>query len=239
VKIWRQPCHDYRLITGANRGIGLEHARRYASRGVKVFATARNVAEADDLKALAEEYAGAVTILPYDALDLGAPAALKAALSDTPLDLMLANAGVIGGRAQSFGAVDVEDVLETFRANALAPLKLAEALADNVARSERRVMAFQSSLMGSIDDNGSGGYYAYRLSKVSLNMIARGVARDLGGRGVLSVALHPGFVRTRMGGPGARISVEQCVEGQQKILDNLTKAQSGRFYNYDGRELPW
>ena len=227
------------LITGANRGIGLEHARRYASRGVKVFATARNVAEADDLHALAREHAGAVTILPYDALDLGAPAALKAAIGDAPLDLMLANAGVIGGRAQSFGAVDVDDVLETFRANALAPLKLAEALADNVARSERKVMAFQSSLMGSIDDNGSGGYYAYRLSKVSLNMIARGVSRDLGGRGVLSVALHPGFVRTRMGGPHARISVEQCVEGQQKILDNLTKDQSGRFFNYDGRELPW
>jgi NAD(P)-dependent dehydrogenase (short-subunit alcohol dehydrogenase family) len=145
----------------------------------------------------------------------------------------------MGARRQSFGDVDTEAVLNLIHVNALAPLKLAEALADNVAKSDRKVMAFQTSLMGSIEDNGSGGAYAYRLSKAALNMVGKSVANDLRGRGVIAVLLHPGWVRTRMGGPSGKISVEECVEGQQRILDALTPEQSGRFFNYDGRELPW
>lgn len=227
------------LITGANRGIGLEHARRYAERGSRVFATARIPAEADDLKALAKRHGDQVEILTYDAEDEAAPEALKARIGAEPIDLMFANAGAMGTRRQGFGDVDVEAVLALIRVNALAPLKLAEALADNVAQSERKLMAFQTSLMGSIADNGSGGAYAYRLSKVALNMVGKGVANDLRGRGIISVLLHPGWVRTRMGGPSGKISVEECVEGQQRILDALTPEQSGRFFNYDGRELPW
>jgi NAD(P)-dependent dehydrogenase (short-subunit alcohol dehydrogenase family) len=226
------------LITGANRGIGLEHARRYAERGARVFATARKPDEADDLTALAK-LNGQIEVLRYDAADDNAPAALKDRIGAEPLDLMFANAGAMGTRRQSFGDVDAEAVLNLIQVNALAPLKLAEALADNVAKSDRKVMAFQTSLMGSIDDNGSGGAYAYRLSKVALNMVGKGVANDLRGRGVIAVLLHPGWVRTRMGGQGGKISVEECVEGQQRILDALTPAQSGRFFNYDGRELPW
>jgi NAD(P)-dependent dehydrogenase (short-subunit alcohol dehydrogenase family) len=225
------------LITGANRGIGLEHARRYAECGARVFATARNPDEADELAALAKQHP--IEVLAYDAADEGAPAALKQRIGAEPLDLMFANAGAMGTRRQSFGDVDTEAVLSLIQVNALAPLKLAEALADNVAQSERKIMAFQTSLMGSIADNGSGSAYAYRLSKVTLNMVGKGVANDLRGRGVISVLLHPGWVRTRMGGAGGKISVEECVEGQQRILDALTPDQSGRFFNYDGRELPW
>lgn len=227
------------LITGANRGIGLEHARRYAERGARVIATARKPDEARELKALAAEHAGRVEVLAYDAADANAPGILKAHVGSQPLDLMFANAGAIGGAGRKFGSVDVDFVLDLIRVNVLAGLKLAEALADNVAKSERRVMAFQSSLMGSIEDNGSGGYYDYRLSKVALNMIAKSIANDLASRGVISVALHPGWVQTRMGGPSASVSVEKCVAGQQKLLDGLTRAESGRFFNYDGKELPW
>jgi NAD(P)-dependent dehydrogenase (short-subunit alcohol dehydrogenase family) len=227
------------LITGANRGIGLEHARRYAERGAKVWATARAPDEAEDLSALALVHRGRFEVLPYDAADPGAARALKDRLGKTPLDLMFANAGAMGGRSQSFGDVDADAVLSLIQVNALAPLKLAEALADNVAASNRKVMAFQTSLMGSIGDNGSGGAYAYRLSKAALNMVGRGVANDLRSRGVIAVLLHPGWVRTRMGGPSGRISVEECVEGQQRLLDSLISSQSGRFFNYDGRELPW
>jgi NAD(P)-dependent dehydrogenase (short-subunit alcohol dehydrogenase family) len=226
------------LITGANRGIGLEHARRYAERGARVFATARTPDEADDLAALAKRHSQ-IEVLPYDATDAAAPAALKDRIGAEPLDLMFANAGAMGTRRQSFGDVDAEAVLNLIHVNALAPLKLAEALADNVAKSDRKVMAFQTSLMGSIADNGSGGAYAYRLSKTALNMVGKGVANDLRGRGVIAVLLHPGWVRTRMGGAGGKISVEECVDGQQRILDALTPEQSGRFFNYDGRELPW
>jgi NAD(P)-dependent dehydrogenase (short-subunit alcohol dehydrogenase family) len=227
------------LITGANRGIGLEHARRFAARGARVFATARAPAKAQELKALAADEEERITMLPYEAGDPKAPARVKAALGDTPLDLLLANAGAGGDAGPSFGSIDEDAILQLIRVNALAPLKLAEALADNVAASQRKVIAFQSSLMGSITDNTSGGYYAYRTAKCALNMIAMNVAIDLRPRGVIAVALHPGWVRTRMGGERAPVSVVECVAGQQRLLDALTPAESGRFFNYDGRELPW
>lgn len=227
------------LITGANRGIGLEHARRYAEAGAHVYATARDPDEADDLAALAKRHAGRFEVLMYDAVNPDGPAELKERIGATPLDLLFANAGSAGAKRQMFGDVDVKAVELLIRINALAPLKLAEALADNVAQSERKVMAFQTSLMGSIADNGSGGHYAYRLSKVTLNMIGRSLANDLRGRGVIAVLLHPGWVRTRMGGPSGKISLEECVDGQQRLIAGLTPEHSGRFFNYDGRELPW
>lgn len=226
------------LITGANRGIGLEHARRYASRGVRVYAAARTPADADDLQRLARESEGGVSILHYDAESVDSSDQLKTQLGDAPLDLLFANAGT-GGPYTRLGQIDAKEVLNTFRINALAPLMLAQALRENVVRSERKLIAFQSSLMGSIADNGSGGAYAYRISKAALNMIARNVSRDLARDGVIAVALHPGWVRTRMGGAGASVRVEDCVTGQQKVLDGLTPDDNGRFFNYDGRELPW
>ncbi len=227
------------LITGANRGIGLEHARRFAANGTRVYATARAPARARELKALAADQEGRITILEYEASEPKAPARLKAALGDTPLDLLFANAGATGDESKSFGSIDEDDILRLVRINALAPLKLAEALIDNVAASQRKLIAFQSSLMGSIGDNSSGGYYAYRIAKGALNMIARNIAVDLRRRGVIVVALHPGWVRTRMGGERAPVSVVECVAGEQRLLDTLTLAESGRFFNYDGRELPW
>jgi len=226
------------LITGANRGIGLEHTRAFVARGIRVFAAARSPSDADELNALAASHAGKITVLQYEALDPDSPAHLQAAVGDTPIDLLLANAGAGSGERESFGAVDAEAVVQLIRINSIAPLKLAEALADNVARSDRKLIAFQSSLMGSIGDS-SGGYYAYRMSKAALNMVAKGVASDLGSRGVIAVALHPGWVKTRMGGAGAPVSVEQCVAGQQRLFDRLSVADSGHFFNYDGTELPW
>jgi NAD(P)-dependent dehydrogenase (short-subunit alcohol dehydrogenase family) len=130
-------------------------------------------------------------------------------------------------------------VLELIRVNALAPLKLVEALVYNLTLSRRKLVALQSSQMGSIGNNQSGGRYEYRLSKTALNMVARNLANDLRPRGVTVVALHPGWVQTRMGGQGAAISVDTAVAGQQKLFDTLTPAHSGRFYNFDGTELPW
>lgn len=227
------------LITGANRGIGLEHVRAFAVRGVRVFAAVRHPDEAQDLQTLAARQAGGISVLTYDAVDPDAPLQLKRAVGDTPIDLVLANAGVMGATNQSFGSVDVEGLLQLVRINSVAPLKLVEALADNVAASGRRLLAFQSSQMGSIGDNRSGDYYAYRVSKAALNMIAKGVSNDLRPQGISVVALHPGWVRTRMGGQGAPLTVEQSVAGQQRLFDRLTLADSGHFFNYDGKELPW
>jgi NAD(P)-dependent dehydrogenase (short-subunit alcohol dehydrogenase family) len=226
------------LITGANRGIGLEHVRSFAAKGLRVFATTRSPSESLDLNALAASSAGNITVLAYEATDPEAASSIKTAVGDTPIDLLLANAGASSDKSQSFGSVDIKEVLRLVHINALAPLKLAEALADNVARSERKLIAFQSSQLGSIG-NSSGDRYSYRISKAALNMVAKGVTNDLRSRGVISVALHPGWVKTRMGGAGAPVSIEQSVAGQQHLFNRLTMADSGHFFNYDGTELPW
>jgi len=201
------------LITGANRGIGLEHVRSFAAKGWQVFATARSPSDADELNALAKSHAGRFKVFAYDAVDSESAIALKSSLGDSPIDVLLANAGASTEKSQTFGSVDVDDTLNLIRVNSIAPIKLAEALAGNVARSERKVIAFQSSQLGSIG-NSSGGRYAYRISKAALNMAAKCVAADLGSRGVIVVALHPGWVKTRMGGSSAPLTVEQSVAGQ-------------------------
>ena len=178
-------------------------------------------------------------MLPYDAADPQEPTRLKAILGTTPIDLILANAGMMAEKEAPFGAVDVESILQLIRINSLAPLKLVEALAGNVTSSTRKLVAFQSSLMGSVGDNGSGGYYAYRISKGAMNMVAKGVSNDMRSRGVIAVALHPGWVKSRMGGASAPVTVAQCVAGQQRLFDQLTMADSGQFFNYDGKKLPW
>jgi NAD(P)-dependent dehydrogenase (short-subunit alcohol dehydrogenase family) len=227
------------LITGASRGIGLEHARRFAAKGAHVFAAVRTPTEAKELQALAAGDNVRVEILAYDAADAGAPGRLKAALGDAPLDLLFANAGESGDKTHPLGSIDAEGVLKLVNVNALAPLKLVEALTDNVGASDRKIIAFQSSRLGSIGENGSGGYYPYRISKCVVNMIAKNIAVDLKPRGVIAVALHPGWVRTRMGGEAAPVSVDESVTGQQRLLDNLSLGDSGKFYNYDGAEIAW
>lgn len=227
------------LITGANRGIGLEHTRQFAARGIQVFAAVRSPETAEDLTRLASVHTGCITIIGYDAAKPDSSACVKQVIGDTPIDLLLANAGAMGGSGQVFGSVDVEEMLNLVRINSLAPLKLVEALVENIASSERKLLAFQSSLMGSIGDNSSGGYYAYRVSKAALNMIAKGLSNDLRPRGVIAVTMHPGWVKTRMGGQNAPVTVEQSVAGQQRLLDKLTPKDSGHFFNFEGKELAW
>jgi NAD(P)-dependent dehydrogenase (short-subunit alcohol dehydrogenase family) len=227
------------LVTGANRGIGLEHVRRFAERGAKVFAAVRTPGDADALKALAEAHPGMITIVPYDAGDPDAPRAVAAAVGDAPLDLLLNNAGVYGGEAQTLANLDGDAFIATLATNTLAPLRLAQALLPAISRSGRKIIANQSSRMGSIADNGSGGFYAYRASKAALNMVTKCLAEDLKGAGVIAVALHPGWVQTRMGGPNAPVTPEDCVAGQQRVLEGLSLADSGRFFDYTGANLPW
>ena len=226
------------LITGANRGLGLEHTRRFVASGAFVYATARAPSDADELNQLASEYPTLLTVLAYDAQIADAPDQLKAQLENAPLDIAFFNAGVSSARPP-LGSIDADAAIHLFQVNALAPLKLAEALIDNVAASERKILAFQSSLMGSISDNSTGGAYAYRISKCALNMAVKNIAIDLRKLGITAVALHPGWVKTRMGGAQAPLTLAESVQGQQRLLNNLTIAQSGGFFNYDGKALPW
>lgn len=220
------------LITGANRGIGLEFVRQYAAEGWDVIATCRNPQAATELCALNVEV-HALDVAQFDQI-----AALGGRLAGRAIDVLINNAGIYGAN-QTFGAVDADAWLQVLRVNTLAPLKMAEAFADNVARSQRRVIASISSRMGSIDDNDGGGDYAYRSSKAALNMVNKSLSLDLRGRGIICIVLHPGWVKTAMGGPSAIVSPQQSVAGMRRLIDGATLTHSGRFFTYDGQEVPW
>ena len=226
------------LITGANRGIGLEHARQLLERGWTLTAGVRDPGAADDLKAL-DPGDGRLRIEAYDAADLGAAEALKAKVSG-PIDILFANAGVMGPKSQDdYTTAASEDFLDVVRVNAVAPLALAGAFADQVAESQMKVIALQSSRMGSIADNDSGGRYVYRASKAALNAVGKSLSLDLKDKGIVVLILHPGWVRTDMGGPGGLITVQESVEGELDLIARANPEMSGRFFHVSGEDLPW
>jgi NAD(P)-dependent dehydrogenase (short-subunit alcohol dehydrogenase family) len=223
------------LVTGANRGIGLEFVRQYAADGWRVFATCRNPEAAAELAAIS----GEVSVHRLDVCDFEAVAALGRELRDQPIDILVSNAGVMGPSGLQFGEVEAAAWMEVLKTNVIAPLKVAEAFVESVARSDQKKIAFLSSQMGSIADNTSGAAYIYRSSKAALNAVGKSVANDLAPRGIVSVLFHPGWVKTDMGGPNALISVEESVSGLRKILAELTLEDNGRFLNYRREEVPW
>lgn len=218
------------LITGANRGLGLEFVRQYAAAGWRVLATVR-----DPLSGRAVSDAGA-EVYVADVADSAAVQRLKSSLAGIELDILLNNAGVYGDQ-QAFGSVDEAQFLQVMRVNALAPLKLAEAFADRM--TGRKIIASVSSMMGSVAENTSGGFYAYRASKAALNMVVKSLSLDLKDRGIIAVALSPGWVKTDMGGPNAPLEPPAAIAGMRAVLDGLGPQDSGGFFHYDGRQLPW
>jgi len=225
------------LITGANRGIGLEFTRQYAADGARVFACCRAPGTAADLQALAKAHAH-VTVHPLDVTSDESVAALKAELGDTPIDHLINNAGVMGGKKQGLDNIDFDAWRDCLDANTLGPFRMIAAFAENVAASDEKKIMTVSSYMGSIGRKGQGAYI-YRSSKAAVNMVATLAATELAMRGVMSIPVHPGWVRTDMGGSGADISTEESVSGLRKIISELTPERSGRFWNYNGEELPW
>lgn len=225
------------LITGAGRGLGLEFAKQYTGLGYRVFATARSPAKATELGKLAK----ANVSLSVHALDVDDEASVRAlvgALQGEPLDILLNNAGTMGPEHQSLGRIDYAGMVQTFVSNAVAPLRIAEALVDNVANSQRKLMVAVTSGMGSISDS-SGGYYAYRASKAALNMSYHNLALDLKARGVTAIVINPGWVKTDMGGPGATLKPADSIAAMRQVFDAVTLADSGKFMNYSGGTLEW
>ncbi len=218
------------LITGASRGLGLEFARQYAADGWRVTAACRTPSQAADLSRLGVEVVG------MDVGDLGDIAAAAEKLRGRAFDVLLNNAGTYGER-QAFGAIDAEEWSRVFRINAIAPLKVAEAFLPHLLAGERKVMAFMTSRMGSIADNGSGGAYLYRSSKAALNAAVKSLAIDR--PELTAVLLHPGWVRTDMGGAGAPLQPSESVAGLRRVIAGLRPEQSGRFFDYSGAPLPW
>jgi NAD(P)-dependent dehydrogenase (short-subunit alcohol dehydrogenase family) len=229
------------LITGASRGLGLEFARQYAGSGWQVLACCRCPDHASDLKTLASLYApGCITLYQLDMACFDQIDALTELLSNQPVDLLINNAGVYPDTdREDTVTVDYDAWIETIRVNAMAPHKMVTTFAGQIARSQQKKIINITSKMGSILDNTTGGSYLYRSSKAALNMIVRSLAVDLAAQQVIVTALHPGWVRTDMGGPDALITVAQSVAGMRQVIRQLTLADSGRFYAYDGSEIAW
>ncbi|MEJ2644241.1 MAG: SDR family oxidoreductase [Gammaproteobacteria bacterium] len=227
------------LVTGANRGLGLEFVRQYADSGWRVYACCRKPEQAQALNELA---AGtqAVSVHPLDVADHHQIDALGRTLGSEPLDVLLNNAGTYGGHEQqNLGNLDYESWAHTFQVNTMGPVRMVERLLDNLERSQRRLVVTITSLMGSIADNTSGGSYLYRTSKAALNAAMKSVALDVAPRGVHVLLLHPGWVRTDMGGPNALITPQESVRTIRQRVEMFTPDQSGDFLNYDGHEYPW
>lgn len=217
------------LVTGANRGIGLEYCRQLKARGDDVVAVCRQVS--DELEGLGVRVEAGFELSDSQAID-----DLVQRLDGVPLDGVILNAGIL----QSMGLMDLDPagIRRQFEVNALAPLLLARALVDQMPSGAKLVL--MTSRMGSIDDNSSGGSYGYRMSKVALNMAGKSLAIDLESRGIAVAILHPGLVRTRMirFNPSG-IPPEQSVKGLLARIDGLTLATSGSFWHANGELLPW
>ena len=220
------------LVTGANRGIGLELARQLIEDGHKVIGTARKPAEAADLKSLGAE------VMQLDVIDSESVAAMASALEGRPIDLLINNAGTGGQAPGSLADTDFERVKLTLDVNSLGPMRVTQALLPNLQAGKGKTIVHISSVMGSIANN-RGGYYGYRASKAALNMLNSSLAIELKPMGITSVVLHPGWVQTRMGGAGADITVDVSVAGMLDVIAGLDIEKTGHFYGYQGEEIPW
>ncbi len=228
------------LVTGSNRGLGLEWCRQYAAAGWRVHATCRHPDQAEALHALAAKHPQ-LSLHRLDVTVADQLAQLSRELADAPLDLLVNNAGVYFERwdRDPLGAIDYGAWEETFRVNTLGAVRVTEALADNLARGERPLVATTTSHMGSIAEIGRPRSYAYRSSKAALNATMKGLAMELQERGIGVLLLHPGWVKTRMGGADAPHEVDKSVRGMRQLVDDFRLADSGHFYRWDGSTIPW
>jgi NAD(P)-dependent dehydrogenase (short-subunit alcohol dehydrogenase family) len=218
------------LVTGANRGLGLEFARQLHEAGANVIGTARSPEAAEELNALG------VRVQQLDVTDPASVAALKAALGDAPIDVLLNNAGIFPSRAGIEGAAP-EEYARVYDVNVIGPLRVTQALLPNLRAGERKLIMNMSSGLGSIASNGRGTSAGYRESKSALNMMTKSMAAEFDG--FICIAMSPGWVRTDIGGPNANLSPEESVGGMLAVLAAATEADSGRYLDYKGDELRW
>ena len=223
------------LITGANRGIGLQLTKHYIEAGWEVIATYRNAEGNEALQALSSPQ---LTLLQADVNNDEGINKIANYFQGQGLDLLINNAGIYGPRDQTFGKVERQAWREILEVNTISPMMLAQSLADSLAQN-KGTLAIISSKVGSIDDNASGGAYMYRSSKTAVNQVIKCLSIDLGPRDITVVSLHPGWVRTDMGGPNGSIDVVESVAGLTNVIAHVSADQNGHFINYDGSPIPW
>ncbi len=226
------------VVTGANRGIGLGLARAFAARGDDVWAGVRRPAEARELQALAKGSEGRVHVHELDVRDERQVRAFAGAVGEAGVDVLVNNAGVASPWSAGLMEFDAEEALRCFDTNALGAIRVTRALIANL-RAARGKVINMTSLMGSIADNGSGRAYPYRMSKAALNMATRNIAHEVKGFGGIAIALHPGWVKTEMGGARAPLAVEDSVASLLALVDRADASFGGRFMERDGSDVPW
>lgn len=219
----------FAIVTGANKGIGLALTQALRARGAEVLAACRSTSDA--LARTGAEVVTGVDVASDDGLTT-----LVRAVGSRTIDLYIHNAGILVW-GDALGALDVEGIRRQFEVNALGPLRLTDALRQNLVSGSK--LALITSRMGSIDDNGSGGRYGYRMSKAALNMAGKSLAMDLRGRGVAVALLHPGMVKTDMVGGGGQVEPEDAARGLLARIDELTLETTGGFWHANGERLPW
>lgn len=219
------------FITGAGRGIGLELARVYSAAGYHVFASVRSVAQAKSLLSFAE-------LIELEVTDPASVAALHKAMEKKTIDILINNAGIIGPDAQSTTNMDFVGFMKTLEVNTVAPLRIVQALLPALQRATSPKLATISSMMGSLS-YASSDRVAYRASKAAANKVIQCLATDFKPLGIAVASLHPGWVRTDMGGASADIDVKTSAAGIKAVMDKLSLGTTGRFWNYDGSKLDW
>lgn len=220
------------LITGANRGIGLELARQYAAAGWRVIGTARRPDAAQELHAIAQD------VLQLDVTDQESVDRLARDLVDRPVDILINNAG-IQPLMWKLGEVDVAEIARSLNVNTIGPVRVVQALLPNLRAGERRKVVNITTNLSSIAGNTDGGFYGYRESKAALNMFTRSLAAELGPEGFICIVLHPGWVRTDLGGPDAPLNVTESVTGMRRVIEGLVPADNGSFQTYSGEQMDW
>ena len=227
------------LVTGANRGLGLEFARQYAAEGWQVLAACRAPKPAKELQRIAAESGGRVRVLEMDVTDAASVRGAAAGLKGEAIDLLLNSAGVGGPPGQRVGSLDYSAWAGVLDTNTLGPMRVVEAFLENVAKSRLKQIVTITSGMGSLADNTSGGSYAYRSSKAAVNMVMKSLSLDLAPRGITCVVVNPGWVRTDMGGSRGTLSPAESIQALRSVIATLRPEDSGKFLNYTGKPYPW
>ena len=223
------------LITGANRGLGLEFAKQYAADKYEIIACTRKINKKDDLHELQANFKN-ISIYKLDVANFSSIDQLAKSLK-IPIDILINNAGIYPD--SSIDDVDYKAWLNAFKINTLAAFKMTQAFLPHLKKGQLKKVASLTSKMGSIDDNSGGGEYLYRSSKTALNMVMKSLSIDLKPYNLALITLHPGWVRTDMGGPNGLIDADESVYGMKRQIDKLSIKTTGQFIAYDGKKIPW
>ncbi len=226
------------LVTGANRGLGLEFVKQFAEDGATVFACCRDPGSAKVLRNVSDAAGGKVSLHALDVTNAAGVGALAKSFGEEPIDVLINNAGIYGPKNQSADEMDFDVWAETFAINSMAPLRVAQAFHRNLKKGKDKKLVTITSRMGSTADS-SGGYLAYRSSKAAVNNVMHGLALAWKQDGIVVSLLHPGWVKTDMGGKNADLEPHESVAGMRGVIAKLSMAKSGKFLDYRGKEIPW